>query len=753
MRTRIREAQAAAAAGRTDPGTRSLRRFLPYLRPYRAHVLGIAACALAGAMAGLVPAVATRSLVDQLTHRGPVLSLHVIELVVVSTGATLLSSAIFFGQSYLAALISQGVMRQLRELVFGRLINQPFSFFAEVRTGELMSLITNDVGGVEDAISDVLLTMGTNVVIAITTLVLMASMDWRLTLVSVALVPLGVIPSRRIGRANFRSQDIVQQQLARLTTYLHEFLGLSGIQLIKAFGTELAERSRFAAIGLSLSRAERRRAVSNGSFQLVISGLSGAGQWVVWLAGGLLVATGKASLGTVVAFITILLNRMGSSLGSLGNVHVVLSGSRAIAERILRGIGEPVRMHAGTTELSQVRGHILLDEVCYAYPSTGVAALHEISLAVHPGELVALVGPSGAGKSTLANLICRFMDPTSGTISIDGINVRDLTSASLRGAVGMVLQDTFLFHGTIRENLRYPRPDASDDEIIAAARAAHAHDFITKLPDGYETTVGERGQRLSGGERQRIAIARVLVKDPPILILDEATSNLDSASERLIQQALQPLLATRTSVVIAHRLSTIIAANRIVVLSDGKIVDQGTHADLLDRSPLYVTLFRAQFATGRTSSPAHGPGGHAPANHAGGTMDKLPFLSSEWFAEASEIRAQHQERPAGAEAVQVNHIITGVPFGNGTVLAHIDTSDAAASFGPGHVDAPDLTITLDYEVARAILVERNSQAAMKAFMTGQLQVSGEMTKLITAQQHMQSLYGPAAAARIRQITA
>ncbi|MGI8447426.1 MAG: ABC transporter transmembrane domain-containing protein [Streptosporangiaceae bacterium] len=757
MHERVRQAQAAASAGHTDPGTRPLRRFLPYLRPYRAHLAGIAACAIAGAVAGLVPALATRSLVNALTRRGPVLSWHVIVLVVVATAATLLASAIFFGQSYLAALISQGVMRQLRELVFGHLISQPFSFFAEVRTGELMSLITNDVGGVEDAISDVLLTMGTNAVIALTTLALMISMDWRLTLVSVALVPLGVIPSRRLGRANFRSQDAVQQQLSRLTTYLHEFLGLSGVQLIKSFGTELAEQSRFAAICRSLSRAERRRTVASGSFQLVISGLTGAGQWVVWLAGGLLVATGSASLGTVVAFITILLNRMGSSLGSLGNVHVVLSGSRAIAGRILRGIAEPAQMTEGTASLGQVSGNISVERVSYTYPSTGAEALHEVSLDVHPGELVALVGPSGAGKTTLANLICRFMDPTAGTVSIDSVNVRDLTSASLRGAVGMVLQDTFLFHGTIRENLRYPRPDVSDGEVIAAARAAHAHDFITALPDGYDTTVGERGQRLSGGERQRIAIARVLVKDPPVLILDEATSNLDSASERLIQHALEPLLATRTSVVIAHRLATIMAADRIVVLSGGRVADQGTHAELLGRSALYMTLFRAQFAASRRSPALNpGPGGPAPDDNTGGGMDKLPFLSSEWFAEATQIRARHQERrpgPAEAEAIQVNHVITGVPFGNGTVLAHIDTSGAESSFGPGHVDGPDLTITLGYEVARAILVEGNPQAAMKAYMTGQLQVRGEMGKLIAAQQHMQNLYSPAAASRIRQITA
>jgi ATP-binding cassette, subfamily B, bacterial len=606
MRKRVREAQAAAAAdadadGRADPGTRSLRRFLPYLRPYRAYFIGIAACALGGAVAGLVPAVATRSLVDQLTGRGPVLPSHVIVLVLVSTAATVLASAIFFAQSYLAAIVSQDLMRQLREIVFGHLIHQPLGFFAEVRSGELMSLITNDVGGVEDAISDVLLTTGTNAVVAVTTLALMVSMDWRLTLVSVAIVPLGAIPGRRLGRVNFRAQDTVQQQLARLTVYLHEFLGLSGVQLIKAFGTESAEQSRFAAICRSLNSAERRRALAYGFFQLVISGLTGAGQWVVWLAGGLLVATGRASLGTVVAFITILLNRMGSSLASLGNTHVVLSGSRAIAERILHGVDEPIRMAEGTTEVSRVSGHIRLDEVCHTYPSTGVEALHKVSLEAHPGELVALVGPSGAGKTTLANLICRFMDPTSGTVSIDAINVRDLTSSSLRGAVGMVLQDTFLFHGTIRENLQYARPDASDEEIIAAARAAHAHDFITQLPDGYQTTVGERGQRLSGGERQRIAIARVLIKNPPVLILDEATSNLDSASERLIQQALQPLLATRTSVVIAHRLSTIMASDRIVVLSEGRLVEQGSHAELLERSALYADLFRAQFAAARRS--------------------------------------------------------------------------------------------------------------------------------------------------------
>ena len=601
MRDSIREAH-DSDRGR-EPSLRTVLGIArPHLRPYRLQLLAIAACALTGAIAGLVPALATRSLVDQLARQGHAPWAHVVILVALSTAATLLMSAVFTGQSYLVATVSQGVIRGLRERVFGRLISQPPGFFTEHRAGELMTVITNDIEQVDDAISDVMLNIVTNLVVAVSTLALMFAMDWRLTLVSVALVPLGAFPSRRLARRNFRAQDEVQDRRGALTTYLHEFLGLSGIQLIKAFGTERAEQSRFAAVCLALSTAERRHALVLSSVQLVVSGLMGIGQWIVWLAGGLLVASGQASLGTVVAFVTILLSRMGTSVGAVSNIHVVLGGARAITGRVARWLDEPIRCPAGPAELAAVSGHIVLDGVSYAYPPDGIPALDGISLDVCPGEVLAVVGQSGAGKTTLANLICRFIDPASGTVSIDGVDVRQLTSASLRAAVGVVIQETFLFHGSILENIRYAKPDATDQEIVAAARLAHAHDFITGLPAGYETVVGERGHRLSGGERQRIAIARVLVKGPPILILDEATSSVDSVAERLIQQALEPLMATRTCVVIAHRLSTVLAADRIAVLDGGRLVGLGTHRALLEENTCYQTLFRTQFAA--ASSPA-----------------------------------------------------------------------------------------------------------------------------------------------------
>jgi ATP-binding cassette subfamily B protein len=596
MRERLWRAQ--AAGGARSGRRRVLRRLLPYLRPYRGQCIAVTVLAVAGAVAGLIPAVATRNLVDQLTHPRAVLSGHVLLLVLVSTAAALAASGIFFAQSYLAAVVSQGITRRLSGDVFARIMQQPVGYFSDKRGGELISLITNDVDGMDDVVSDVLINLGTNAVIGLSTLALMFTMDWRLTLLSLVLVPLGAIPSRRFSRANFRARQRVQEQLAEQTAYLHEFLGLSGVQLIKAFGAELRERARFGALCRDLTSAELKQAAARGSFQFVTAGLTGAAQWAMWLAGGLLVATGRASLGTVVAFIVILLNRMGSALGSLGSVHAVLSGARAIAERILDGLDEPVQMTAGTTPLRHVAGHIRLDGVWYTYPGSERPALRDIRLEVLPGELIALVGPSGAGKTTLVNLACRFLDPTRGTVTIDGTDVRDADPASLRDSVGMVLQDTYLFHATIRENLRYARPGATDAELEAAARAAHAHEFISRLPAGYDTVAGERGYRLSGGERQRIAIARALVKDAPILILDEATSNLDSASERLIQDALRPLLAARTSVVIAHRLSTIMAADRVVVLSGGAIVEQGTHPELLARDELYASLFRAQFAPG-----------------------------------------------------------------------------------------------------------------------------------------------------------
>jgi len=318
---------------------------------------------------------------------------------------------------------------------------------------------------------------------------------------------------------------------------------------------------------------------------------------VLWLFGGYLVVTGQESLGTVVTFATVLLGRLYGPVGSLANLQVNVVGSLALFQRIFEYMDLPVVIDQKpeAVHLDQARGQVEFDQVTFRYGSSDRPALTDVSFRIEPGQLAALVGPTGAGKTTVTNLLPRFYDPQLGSVRLDGHDVRDLTLESLGRQVGMVFQDTFLFHASIRENLLYARPDATEMEMIAAAKAAYIHDFIVSLPDGYDTVVGERGHRLSGGEKQRVAIARVILKDPRVLILDEATSNLDSESEHLIQVALRPLFRGRTSLVIAHRLSTILAADVILVLDHGEVVEQGRHADLLERGGLYARLYQRQF--------------------------------------------------------------------------------------------------------------------------------------------------------------
>jgi ATP-binding cassette subfamily B protein len=332
-------------------------------------------------------------------------------------------------------------------------------------------------------------------------------------------------------------------------------------------------------------------------FFMLMGVLGTAGPAVLWLFGGYLVVTGQESLGTVVTFATVLLARLYGPVGSLANMQVNVVGSLALFQRIFEYMDLPVVIDqkADGVHLDQARGQVEFDHVTFRYGSSDRPALKDVSFNIEPGQLAALVGPTGAGKTTVTNLLPRFYDPQLGAVRLDGYDVRDLTLESLGRQVGMVFQDTFLFHASIRENLLYARPDATEAEMVAAAKAAYIHDFIASLPEGYDTVVGERGHRLSGGEKQRVAIARVILKDPRVLILDEATSNLDSESEHLIQVALRPLFKGRTSLVIAHRLSTILAADVILVMDHGEVVEQGSHAELLEQGGLYARLYLRQF--------------------------------------------------------------------------------------------------------------------------------------------------------------
>jgi ATP-binding cassette subfamily B protein len=413
------------------------------------------------------------------------------------------------------------------------------------------------------------------------------------------MIPLLAIPMHRAGRRVYTARGATQRKLAELTAYLQEVLGISGALLVKAFGKERAERERFRKTNDELRHLEIRASMIGRRFSTVMRVLQTTGPAMIILAGGWLVIHEGASVGTVFVFATVLTQRFGMAAGSLGETQVNLMGSLALFRRIFTVLDFPcdVADRPGSRALAAADGAIALEHVTFAYPTQATPALQDFSARADPGQLVALVGPSGAGKTTLTTLIPRFYDPQEGRVLLDGHDVHDLTIESLRGHIGIVFQDTFLFHASIRDNLLYARPEATEAEMIAAARAAYVHDFIASLPEGYDTIVGERGHRLSGGEKQRIAIARVILKDPRILLLDEATSNLDSVSEQLIQAALQPLFAGRTSIVIAHRLSTILAADQILVLDHGRLLESGTHGELLEHGGLYATLYQHQFRT------------------------------------------------------------------------------------------------------------------------------------------------------------
>jgi ATP-binding cassette subfamily B protein len=579
------------------------RRVFGTFRPYKRLGLLALLCIAIGAALGLVPALLAKALIDYLTRPHPVFS-HVGVLVAATFAAAIVGGLVGVAESYLRARISEGIMADLRGSLFDRLIGQTVSFYTHSRTGDVLSRLENDVGRVDDVVSSTIFGLVESALTVIATLGLMLWLDWRLALISLVGLPLAVLPSRRIGRLAYQARQQTQGKIAELTIYLQEILGISGILLVKAFAREPAERARFGALNDEVRRLEIRQAMIGRWFGMAMRVLGAAGPALVWLYGSYLIVHGQASLGTVITIGTVLTLRLYGAIANLGGMHVNVTGSLALFARIFQLQDHPIEVadRPGARGLELVGGAVAFDGVSFSYPTGARPALHDVSFACEPGELVALVGPSGAGKTTTSYLVPRFYDAQAGRVLIDGHDVRELKLETLGQHVGMVFQDTFLFHSSIADNLRYADPEATDAELVAACKAAHLHDFIRSLPDGYETLVGERGHRLSGGEKQRLALARVILKDPRILILDEATSNLDSISEQLIQAALRPLFAGRTSLVIAHRLSTILAADRILVFDQGRLVEQGRHADLAERDGVYAALYERQFLTDPSST-------------------------------------------------------------------------------------------------------------------------------------------------------
>jgi ATP-binding cassette, subfamily B, bacterial len=594
------------------PGDRRVmvRRVLSYFRPYRRPGLLVVACIAVQAVLGLAPAIVFKSLIDTLAHPHPSFA-HVGLLVAAGIGAAVTGGLVGVAQAYQSTVISQGIVARLRGQLFTRLLDQPVAFFTHRKAGDLLSRINTDIDGVEDVVTDTVFGLVSNALVTIATLVLMLRFSWQLTLAVVVMIPLVAMPARRAGRATYKARGRTQGQRGQMTAYLQEILGISGIMLVKAFGTEREERQRFAGMNDELRALEVRQNLIGQWFGMLMTTLQTAGPALMILFGGWLVVAGRASVGTVFVFATVLGQRLAGAVTSLAGMHVNITGSLALFGRLFSYIDRvpEITDDPAARDLGRVDGGIRLDHVSFTYPGSASTAVRDVTADIQSGQLVALVGPSGAGKTTITGLIARFFDPQQGAVLIDGADLREVTRSSLASQLGVVFQDTFLFHASIAANLRYARPGATDADLAAAARAAHLHEFICSLPDGYDTIVGERGHRLSGGEKQRLAIARVILRDPRVVILDEATSHLDSVSEQHIQAALRPLLRGRTSIVIAHRLSTILAADQILVLDQGRLVDQGSHPELLARGGLYARLYHRQFRSRPEPSPALGATG------------------------------------------------------------------------------------------------------------------------------------------------
>jgi ATP-binding cassette subfamily B protein len=567
------------------------RRVLGYLRPYRLQTSVAAVCVITQSLLQLAPVLLFRALVNRLTRPHPQAS-GVAVLLGLGLLALLIAGLVGVVSSYLSTRVSESIVFDLRQQLFGHLLDQSVGYFTRRRGGELMAHLVTDIDGIETVLTQSLLDVVGGAILGIAMLSLMFVLDWRLALLIVVVVPSVAIPLRYAGRATHRSQSRVQEQLGNMIAYLQEAIGLSGVMLIKAFARGDVEKRRFGRINDELRDRQVHAAMTARWFGLGFSTLQGAVPIVVLLVGGILITQGASSLGTVLAFSTLIVGQFGNTLQGLGGAAIEAARSLSMWQRVFGVLDTvpEVSDRPGSVALTTSRGEVVFDQVAFSYPGSARPALRDVSVRIQPGHLVALVGPSGAGKTTFSSLMARFLDPGSGSITLDGIDLRELTVASVQRAIGIVFQDTFLFHTTLRENVSYGRPGATEEEVRQVVRDAALGELVDSLPEGLETVVGERGHRLSGGEKQRVAIARVLLKNPQILLLDEATAHLDNASERAIQAALKRAFVGRTSVVIAHRLSTVQSADVILVMEGGMIVERGTHQELFASGGPYARL-------------------------------------------------------------------------------------------------------------------------------------------------------------------
>ncbi|MCL5995087.1 MAG: ABC transporter ATP-binding protein/permease [Chloroflexi bacterium] len=610
---------------------KTLKRVLRYANPYWGMIAGMLAVIAVISVIELIPPPLARDLIDHAIPEKdtPRLGLLALGMVLIP----LLSALIGTLQRWLSSRVGEGIIYDLRCEMYDHMQRMSLRFYTSTKTGELMSRFSNDVVGAQNAITGTMVSVITNIVTLVSTLAIMLSIEWRLTLAALLVLPLLYLPARRAAGI---LRDISRKAMelnSQMNTQLNETLNVSGALLVKVFGRQPREQERFATSAAGVRDIGIKRALVGRWFFVVAGLVSSIGSAVLFWIGGYLVITGALSIGTIVAFISYL-TRLYQPIVGLTNIQVDLAQSMVSFERVFEYLDLPVDIQdrPDALHLSHVRGSVTFEHVWFSYREGAVSqsasgtqagaannammgatpngqadgtvpvaqlgrhwALEDVSFNVQPGQLVALVGPSGAGKTTISYLLPRLYEPQKGRVLLDERELRDLTQSTLAEHIGLVTQETYLFHDSIRNNLLYASPGATDAALESACRAAYIHDVIMTMPQGYDTIVGERGYRLSGGEKQRIALARVILKNPSVLVLDEATSSLDSQSEYYIQQALDRLFVDRTSIVIAHRLSTILAADLILVFDHGHVIEHGNHQQLLTQGGMYARLYETQF--------------------------------------------------------------------------------------------------------------------------------------------------------------
>lgn len=573
-----------------------IKRILSYLKPYRLQFVFVFAAILLSAVVGLLPSIITGKIVDEaLINKDMKLLIRLLFMAFATLAA---SQTVGVLESYINAWISQKIIFDMKNQMYHHLQYMPHSFFTTEKQGDIITRMNTDISGVSIIISGTLSNIVSNAATVITTLVALFTMSWQLAIVGVVIIPLLILPTKRVGKNQWKIRSDSQEKNDEMNQLINESLSVSGSMLVKLFTREEREYDRFVKVNSELTSLNLKEQRSGSWFRVVMGMFTQVGPLLIYFAGGYLIISQMdtgLTVGTITAMVA-LINRLYRPVQELLNLQVDFTRSLALFTRIFdyfdmkSSIVSPENGKKPDVACTDIE----YDHVAFSY-DPGIPILKDVNFVVPGGNMYAIVGPSGSGKSTVVNLIPRLYDVAAGSVRIGGVDVRDYDLSYLRSNIGVVTQETYLFNGTIRENLLYAKEDATEEEIVEACKCASIHDFIINQPDGYDTIVGNRGLKLSGGEKQRLSIARVILKDPKILILDEATSALDSISENAIQDALEMLMRGRTSIVIAHRLSTILKADRILVVKDGIIIEQGEHDKLLKAGGVYKELYETQF--------------------------------------------------------------------------------------------------------------------------------------------------------------